>query len=119
METALIGWFEKGRMMNAKPSKIIGERCHQGMKEIVVAKPKENDVSSKYLRPNHIHMGDQPKVIDPLERRNIRIRNGHMGNTVYSNKKFVFGDLIAYYSGHIWNVTDQPLLSKNKTLTET
>ena len=119
METVLIGWFEKGRMIKAKPSKIIGERCNQGIKEIIVAEPKENDVSLKYTLPNHIHMGNQLNVMDPFERRNIHIRNGHMGDTVYSNKNFVFGDLIAYYSGHIWDVTDQPLLSKNKTLTET
>ena len=119
METVLIGRFEKGRMIMAKPSKIIGERCNQGIKEIIVAEPKENDVSLKYVRPNHIHMGNQPNVMDPFEQRNIKIRNGNMGDTVYSNKNFVFGDLIAYYSGHVWNVIDQPLLSKNKTLSET
>ena len=39
METVLVGRFEDKQMIAAKPSKIIGERCHQGIKEIKVDVP--------------------------------------------------------------------------------
>ena len=40
MRSVYIGQFQNGEMINAKRSKITKERCHQGIKEIKIAKPK-------------------------------------------------------------------------------
>ena len=42
MKTVLIGKFRNGVMIQAKASRITSERCHNGIKEIKVAKPKMN-----------------------------------------------------------------------------
>ena len=118
METALIGYFENDQMVAAKPTKIIRERCHRGIKEIKVAKPKLNAPTLTYKRPNYIRPGDQPKVIDPFEQRNIYIKAGKMGDGMFAKKNIINGDIIAYYAGFLYNAKKQSPFHKNQTIEE-
>ena len=116
MKTALKGNFENGVMKGARKSKIIGERCHKGIKEIKVAKPKESSPILRYSRPNMIRIATLPKVMDALDRRNIYIKEGPWGDGVFAKRDFVSGEIIAYYSGLLWEPQD--LFPSNLTLEE-
>ena len=114
MKTVLIGSFENGIMKGAKQSKIISERCHNGMKEIKVAKPKYDSAVLKYSRPNMIRIAALPKVMDALDRKNIFIKEGPWGDGVFAKRDFLSGEIIAYYSGLLWSPQD--LFPSNLTL---
>ena len=116
MKTALKGHFENGVMIGARKSKIIGERCHKGIKEIKVAKPKESSPILRYGPPNMIRIASLPKVMDSLERRNIYIREGPWGDSVFAKRDFVSDEIVAYYSGLLWSPQD--LFPLNLTLEE-
>ena len=116
MISALIGRFENGIMKAAKQTKIIRERCCNGIKEIKVAKPKHGSPILKYQRPNMIRIADQPKVMDALDRRNIFIRPGPWGDGIFAKRHFVPGDIISYYSGLLWS--HQDLFPLNQTFEE-
>ena len=115
METTLIGRFENGTMVVAKPSKVIAERCNRGIKEIKVAVPTDNVPTLKYVRPNRIRIGDQPTVMDPLDRKYTFIGDGKKEDGVFAKKDIVKGDIFMYYSGIIWNKTELAPWSSNTT----
>ena len=115
MKTALVGDFENGTMIAAKESKVIAERCHQGMKEIRIGKPKPDAPIFKYSRPTRIRIADQPALMDPYTRKNIFISEGEEGDGVFAKRDISQGEVIMYYSGIRWNKTDLPLWSKNQT----
>ena len=105
-------------MIEAKPSKVIAERCNQGLKEIRIAKPKVNAPTLRYSRPTRIRLGDQPLVMDPFERRNIYIATGVEGDGVFARRKIHKGELIMYYSGVLWNKTELAIWTSNQTKDE-
>ena len=115
MKTVLFGQFENGTMIAAKESKVIAERCHQGMKEIRVGKPKQNAPIFKYTRPTRTRIADQPTLMDPYTRKNIFISEGEEGDGVFAKRNISQGEVIMYYSGIRWNKTEFPLWSKNQT----
>ena len=122
METALIGRFENGVMRRARPTKIMKERCKDGIKEIKVAKPKKNAPTYTYNRPNRLRIGDQPTIMDHLDKKNTYIGQGKKDDGVFAKKDFKKGDVIMYYSGLFWNITEQALytrdLYRNQTMDE-
>ena len=111
MKTVLVGRFENGIMVSAKSSKIIRERCHKGIKEIKVANPKEHSVSYRFQRPTRVRISDQPKVMDPYEKKNVYIGNGKKDDGVFAKRDISKGELVLYYSGLIWNTTEQSLFT--------
>ena len=118
MKTVLFGQFENGTMIAAKESRVIAERCHQGMKEIKVARPKTDDPIYKYNIPTRIKIADQPTLMDPYTRKNIYISEGKEGDGVFARRNISQGEVIMYYSGIRWNKTEMPLWSKNQTKDE-
>ena len=116
METVLIGRFENDTMKAAKQSRIIGERCRNGIKEIKVKRPQMESPFLYYNRPNLIRISDKPTLMDALDRRNIFIKSGPFGEGVFAKRNFVSGDIVAYYSGLLWPPTD--LFPINQTLHE-
>jgi len=118
LKTALIGKFQNGQMVEAKPSRVIRERCHRGIKEVVVAEPKAKSPTLTYHPPNQVQLGNQPKVTDPFDQTQIYIQNTIYGEGVFAKKKIHKGDIIAYYSGLLWNVAEQPLFTQNQTYEE-
>ena len=115
METVLIGRFENETMVAAKPSKVLAERCHQGIKEIRVARPKVGAPIFKHDRPNRIRIGGEPTTMDPFERKNVFIQDGKKEDGMFAKENIIEGDLFMYYSGIIWNQTELPLYSSNQT----
>ena len=107
METVLVGRFENGRMISSKASKIIAERCNEGIKEIRVAKPKDNEPSLKYSRPDHLRIGDHPRVMDPYTKKNFYIGDGKKEDGVFARRDIKKGELVLYYSGLFWNESMQ------------
>ena len=118
METALIGRFENGTMVAARPSKVIGERCQGGIKEIRVAKPKVVAPVLAHTRPSPIRMCPQPTVMDPFERKNIFISDGKKEDGVFAKKDIIDGDIFAYYSGTILSDRAVYFMESNTTYEE-
>ena len=116
MENALVGHFENGKMKGARKSKIIAERCHMGIKEIKIAKPKKKSPVFKYHGLSTIRIGDQPTVMDPFEIKNVYIQTGPFGDGVFAKRNFSQGDLIMYYSGLLHNKTEGPFFTSNMTV---
>ena len=117
-ETVLLGNFQNGIMIAAKPTKILAERCKNGIKELKFAKPEENTPTFKYERPTHLRPGDQPTVADPFELRRIYIGKGVMQDGMFAKKDIRKGELICYYSGTIHNINQLPIMHPNMTLSE-
>ena len=115
MKLALVGHFKNGIMLEGRPSKVIAERCNKGVKEIKVAKPKYGAPSFKYDPPTRIRIGDQPRVMDPYDRKHIYIGDGKKDDGAFAKEKIFKGDLICYYSGIVWNQTELPLWTNNIT----
>ena len=122
MEAVLVGRFENGTMIAAKPSKIVKERCHKGVKEIEVAKPKTDAPVFTYNRPTRLRIGDQPTVMDPFDKKNIYVGDGKKDDGVFAKKDIKKGDVFVYYSGLFWNMTEQALYTAdtfhNQTMDE-
>ena len=116
LNTALIGSFNDGIMMAARKTRIIGERCNKGIKEIKTAKPKPSSPLLKYFRPNQIRIADQPRVIDALDNRNVYIKMAEFGDSVFAKRDIPSGEIVAYYSGLLW--TPKDLFPINQTLEE-
>ena len=118
MENVLVGIFENGTMKEAKSSKIIAERCHLGMKEIKIAKPKNDSAVYKSSQLSTIRIGTQPTLMDPYERQNIYSRAGPFGDGIFAKKNISEGDLIMYYSGLTHNKTEGTYFNYQNTSRE-
>ena len=105
-------------MVVAKPTKILAERCKNGIKELKFAKPKENTPTFKYERPTHLRPGHQPTLADPFEQRRIYIDKGVMQDGVFAKKDIKKGELICYLSGTLHNVEKFPIMHHNQTFAE-
>jgi len=115
-ETALLGKFQNGTMIAAKPTKIIGERCWKGLKKLKFARPRKSAPVLKYQRPNHIRPGDQPNVADPFERNMVYIGPGVAQDGIFARKDINQGELICYYSGVMFDPRRNPIFFRNQTL---
>ena len=122
METVLVGRFEEGQMISAKQSRIVSERCNRGIKEIRTAKPNDEKPTFKYQRPDRLRICDQPRVMDPYERKNIYIGDGIKQDGVFTKRNISKGEVVVYVSGLLWNTTEQALFTmfthKNQTWEE-
>ena len=105
-------------MIAAKPTKILAERCKNGIKELKFAQPKENAPTFKYERPTHLRPGHQPTLADPFEQRRIYIDKGVMQDGVFAKKDIKKGELICYLSGTLHNIDKFPIMHHNQTLAE-
>ena len=113
MISVLLGRFEKGKLIAAKASIVIAERCHNGLKEIQIRQPRSDVPIFKYSRPDRLRLGDQPKVMDPFTKKNIYIGDGTKDDGVFARRDIKKGELVMYYSGLLWNETEQALYTRN------
>ena len=118
MKSVLIGKFKDGIMLKGRHSKIIAERCNNGIKEIKIAKPKDDSVVYKSSPISSIRIGTQPTLMDPYERKNIYSRAGKFGDGIFAKKNINEGDLIMYYSGLVHNKTEGPYFNYKNTSRE-
>ena len=116
--TVLLGKFSNGTMIAARPTKIVAEKCKNGIKQLKFAKPRKDAPTLKFQRPNFLRPGDQPNVADPFERTVIHVAKGIWKDGIFARKQIRQGDLIAYYAGTIFNANSQPIFFRNQTSAE-
>ena len=114
-ETVLRGEFINGTMMAAKPTKIVAERCKNGIKQLKFAKPAKDAPILKYQRPNFLRPGDQPQIADPFERKLIYINKGVYQDGLFARRDIRMGELICYYSGVMFDPKTHPIFFHNQT----
>jgi hypothetical protein len=65
---------------------------------------------------------DQPRLVDPYERKTVHITSAgdNMGDGVFAKRDIdAENELLAYYSGFIYNNTDRPVVNMdNMTIEE-
>ena len=107
-------------MTAAKESTVIAERCHNGIKEIKIAKVKINSPTFKYERPTQVRFGDQPLEMDPYERKMMYIGDGIKDDGVFAKKDIKRAELIMYYSGLLRTSDEEELMAlyRNTTTVE-
>ena len=102
MKTVLVGKFQNGIMLEGKASKIIAERCNNGMKEIRVATPKFNSQVHKFKRNTRLRIYNST-IIDPFEKQMVYVKNTALsGEGLFVKKDIVAYEIVAYYSGTVW-----------------
>ena len=102
-------------MISARPTRVVAERCRNGMKEIQIRKPKKDSPVFKYKRPDRIRIGDQPTVMDPYEKRTIYIGAGKVDDGIFAKRNIRDGELVMYYSGVIFDPHKHAIFSSNQT----
>ena len=116
MRTALIGKFDKGIMIQARPAKVMAERCKNGMKEIKISQIMEKSPTFKYSRPTRLRIGDQPQKMDPYERKLVYIKDDDFGGDgMFAKRDIDQNELVAYYGGILWNHKKLDLYTDNDT----
>ena len=106
MKTVIIGKFKDGILVEGRPSKIIAERCKNGMKEIKVAKPDQRSSVFNFKRNNKLRV-HQPKLMDPFEKNSVYV--GHTeekGEGLFVRRNVEAGEIMSYYSGIIWSANE-------------
>ena len=120
METALVGQFKNGTMLSAKVSKVKRERCNHGMKELEIEEPNADSPTFRHTTTSHTHIGDQPTLMDPYERKMIYIHDGVKDDGMFAKRNISKGDLLAYYSGLTVSIlnSNEALCPTNQTMAE-
>ena len=114
METVLVGEFEKGTMIRSSSGRVIAARCNNGLKEIKVSVSKKLSSLYQYMRPTKTLITKHPTLFDPLEAKNVFVSGSkevHKEKGLFSKRSFERGDIIAYYSGTLWETTTDDILS--------
>ena len=101
MRTALIGKFENGVMVEARPTKILAERCNDGLKEILVSPPETNSRVFRFQRNTRVRI-HQPKIMDPFEKNSVFVsKTANSGEGLFARRNIETNEVVAYYSGVI------------------
>ena len=95
MRTVLIGKFSDGVMLEGRPSKIIAERCNDGIKEILVRPPKISSPVFSFKRSTRLRI-DNSTIIDPFEKNMV-----YVNITTYGGGEGVFARRNIYKLNHI------------------
>ena len=124
MSTAFRGRFSKGVMIKAKSVDVIGHKCNkEGIKIIEFSNSSSSCSSSDeeyhFERPTFNSFGDQPLMIDPLDRKYVRLGISNINtkeksriieqNGAFANIDIPPGTVFAHNNGYI--------LSKNQRIT--
>jgi hypothetical protein len=119
MKKVFVGKFEDGRMVSAKRSKIFKERCHKGLKQIKVAKPKPNVPIMNFKCPNSVRPGQDPRAVDPYDQTNVYVKNTeYKGDGLFAKKNISEGNIIVYYSGLLLNRQETLRTTRNMTVNQ-
>ena len=110
MKTALVGTFVDGVMIEGRPTKVIAERCNDGIKEVKVDRLKLDEPSIGFQRNtrNRIH---NPTIMDHFEKKNVYVDQTDRGDVgLFARKNLRAKNVIAYYSGtiHSWKNYSEP-----------
>ena len=120
METVYLGSFKEIKMIGARATKIVAERCQNNLKMLKFAPPKRggDEPIFKFERPSHFCLGDQPLEVDPYEKRTVYVKDleqfpGEQG--LFAKRDIAAGEQVAYYSGVVYDDREQPTFSANMT----
>ena len=101
MRTALIGKFENGVMVEGRPTKILAERCNDGLKEILVSPLETNSRVFRFQRNTRVRI-HQPKIMDPFEKNSVFVsKTANSGEGLFARRNIETNEVVAYYSGVI------------------
>ena len=102
MKTVLTGKFEDGVLKEGRQSKIIAERCNDGIKEIRISKPRFKSPIFSFKRNTRLRIY-QPTIMDPLEKNFVYVGSTeNSGDGLFARKNIERNQLVSYYSGSIW-----------------
>ena len=107
-------------MKHASEAKVTSARCNNGLKEIKVATIKNATPLYKYTKPTKYLITNKPTLEDPMEQRNVFVSTSKVdrgGNGLFAKKNFEVGQLLSYYSGVIWNTTEDEILPDGFSIT--
>ena len=106
MRTALTGKFKDGVMIEARHSKVIAERCNDGIKEILVSSPKSDSPVFSFKRNSRLRIYE-PTIMDPFEKNTVYVKTTVLkGDGLFARRNIEPSELVAYYSGVIVPVDD-------------
>ena len=106
MKTALTGKFKDGVMKEGRQSKIIAERCNDGIKEIRISKPSLNSPIFSFKRNSRLHI-NHPTTMDPLEKNLVYVgTTENKGDGLFARRDIEPNQLVSYYSGEIWQANE-------------
>ena len=89
-------------MLQGKESRILAERCSNGIKEIRVAKPKAGSPVLKFNRNTKRHIYDAT-TIDNYEKKMVYVKNtAKSEDGLFAKRDIKPNEIVAYYSGTIW-----------------
>ena len=101
MRTVLIGTFKNGVMVEGRPTKILAERCNDGLKEILVSPPETNSRVFRFQRNTRVRI-HQPKIMDPFEKNSVFVsKTANSGEGLFARRNIETNEVVAYYSGVI------------------
>ena len=101
MRTALIGKFKNGVMVEGRPTKILAERCNDGLKEILVSPPETNSRVFRFQRNTRVRI-HQPKIMDPFEKNSVFVsKTANSGEGLFARRNIETNEVVSYYSGVI------------------
>ena len=101
MRTALIGKFKNGVMVEGRPTKILAERCNDGLKEILVSPPEINSRVFRFQRNTRVRI-HQPKIMDPFEKNSVFVsKTANSGEGLFARRNIETNEVVSYYSGVI------------------
>ena len=106
LKTVIVGKFSDGVLVEGRPSKIVAERCKNGMKQIKVANPDQKLSLFTFKRNNKLRV-HQPKIMDPLETNSVYV--GHTeerGEGLFARRNIEPNEIMSYYSGIIWSANE-------------
>ena len=101
--TGLRGEFEQGVLRDATTVDIVGERCNDGIKELLV-ETAANDGNVRWIKEeaNHTYAEKHQQVMDPYERKSVYVGDlliPGSGEGLFARRSFLPGDIVSYFSG--------------------
>jgi len=101
--TGLRGQFKHGLLVQATAVDIVGERCIGGKKELLMV-PAERDGTVRWKKEetNHWYIGQNPKVMDPYEKKSVYVGQSLIPGSdegLFARRSFLPGDIVSYFGG--------------------
>ena len=97
----MIGKFKNGVMVEGRPTKILAERCNDGLKEILVSPPETNSRVFRFQRNTRVRI-HQPKIMDPFEKNSVFVsKTANSGEGLFARRNIETNEVVSYYSGVI------------------
>ena len=101
--TGLRGRFEHGVLVWATAVSIVGERCKEGMKEIMVEQAvSDGEVRWEKEEATQWFITRHPQVMDPHERKSVYVGESLIPGSdegLFARRSFMPGDIVSYFRG--------------------